>query len=74
MDRDPQPQSPRAAGILAVLGGVLVPTAVFLAAWALFSKPRAYQLVAIAVGMALVGGAFIAHASQLDREAQRPDR
>jgi hypothetical protein len=74
MDRDP-PRSPgHAAGILAVLGGILVPTAVAVAAWGVLSKPIAYPFLALAVGLGGVGGAFVAYAAQLDRDAAGPTR
>ena len=74
MDRDPPRSRGHAAGILAVLGGILVPAAVAVAAWGLLAKPIAYQFLALAVGLAGVGAAFVAHAAQLDREALHPGR
>ncbi len=74
MDRDPPRSRGHAAGILAVLGGILVPTALAVAAWGLLSKPIAYQFVALAVGLGGVGAAFVAYAAQLDRDALRPSR
>ncbi len=72
MDRD-APRSPaRAAGILAVLGGILVPSAMLVAVWGLLSKPIAYKFLVLAVGLAIVGVAFVAQAVQLDRQARGP--
>ncbi len=61
------------ASVFAVVGGIMVPTALGVLVWALLSKPISYQFLALAVVLGVVGAALIAVASGIDQEAQAQD-
>ena len=62
------------ASVAAVVGGIMVPTAVGVLLWALVSRPISYQFLALAVVLGVVGAALIGVASGIDQDAQAQDR